>query len=42
MIYGGKKELSVKGYVDVSFLTEMDNFRSQYGFVFMLNGEAMT
>ena len=42
MTYGGEEELSVKGNVDASFQTDMYNFISEYGYVFMLNGGAMT
>lgn len=42
VVYGGKEELSVKRYQDVSFQTDKDTFRSQSGFVFMLNGGAVT
>ncbi|XP_058762483.1 secreted RxLR effector protein 161-like [Vicia villosa] len=38
LVYGGQKELSVIGYIDVSFLTDKNDFRSQYGYVFYLNG----
>lgn len=38
VIYGNKEELTVKGYEDASFQTDKDNFKSQFGFVFMLKG----
>ena len=38
LIYGGEEELSVKGYTDASFQTDKDDSRSQYSFVFCLNG----
>ena len=42
LVYGGKEELRIKGYVDASFQIDIDNFRSQCDFVFMLNEGAMT
>ena len=42
LIYGGEKELSVKGYTDASFQTDKDDFRSQSGFVFCVNGGAVS
>ncbi len=41
-IYGGEEELSVKGYTDASFQTDQDDSRSQSGFVFCLNGGAVS
>ena len=41
LVYGGEDELVVKGYTDASFQTDKDNFRSQSGFVFCLNGGAI-
>ena len=38
MIYGGQEELAVIGYTDASFQTDKDDFRSQSGYVFYLNG----
>ena len=38
LIYGGDKELVVKGYVDTSFDTDPDDSKSQIGYVFVLNG----
>ena len=37
LIYGGQ-ELSVNGYTDASFQTDHDDFRSQSGYVFCING----
>ena len=42
LIYGGEEELSVKGYTDASFQTDRDDSRSQSGFVFCLNGGAVS
>src|SRR4051812_32035629 len=38
LFYGGEDELVVKGYTDASFQTERGDFRSQSGYVFILNG----
>ena len=39
LIYGGQEgELVISGYTDVSFQSDLDDFRSQSGFVFYLNG----
>ena len=38
LVYGGDKELVVNGYVDASFDTDPDDFKSQTRFVFLLNG----
>ena len=43
LVYGGvEEELSVKCYTDASFQTDRDDSRSQSGFVFTLNGGAIT
>jgi hypothetical protein len=43
LVYGGnKEELSIKGYVDASFDTDPDDPKSQTGYVFMLNGGAVS
>ena len=42
LVYGGEEELIVNGYTDASFQTDKDDYRSQSGFVFMLNGGAMS
>ena len=39
-VYGGDDELIVKGYTDASFQTDRDDFESQSGYVFILNGGA--
>ena len=31
--YGGDKEFGVKGYVDASFNTDLDNFKSQSRYI---------
>ncbi|KAI3729556.1 hypothetical protein L6452_18217 [Arctium lappa] len=38
LVYGGEEEFSVKGYTDASFQTDKDDFGSQLGFVFCING----
>ena len=40
--YGGEKELVVNGYVDASFDTNSDDSKSQTGYVFILNGGAVS
>ena len=42
LVYGGEKELTVDGYVDASFDTDPDNSKSQTGYVFTLNGGAVS
>ena len=42
LIYGGDEELVVKGYTDASFQTDRDDTVSQSGFVFCLNGGAVS
>ena len=42
LVYGGDEELKVRGFTDASFQTDRDDFRSQSGFVFCLNGGAVT
>ncbi|XP_057249317.1 secreted RxLR effector protein 161-like [Beta vulgaris subsp. vulgaris] len=38
LVYGEEDKLSIIGYTDASFQTDKDNFRSQSGFIFYLNG----
>nr|GEZ97850.1 retrotransposon protein, putative, Ty1-copia subclass [Tanacetum cinerariifolium] len=40
MVYGGnmERELRVSCYTDVGYLTDVDNLKSQTGYVFILNG----
>ncbi|KAK8554393.1 hypothetical protein V6N12_031357 [Hibiscus sabdariffa] len=38
----GEEQLSIKGYTDASFQTDKDDSRSQSGFVFRLNGGAIS
>ena len=42
LVYGGDKELVVNGYVDVSFDTDLDDSKSQTGYIFILNGGAIS
>ena len=43
LIYGGlESELVVNGYTDASFQSDIDDYRSQSGFVFCLNGGAIS
>ena len=40
--YGGDKRFVVKGYVDANFDTDPDDSKSQTGYVFILNGGAVS
>jgi hypothetical protein len=42
LVYGGDEQLVVKGYVDASFDTDLDDSKSQTGYVYVLNGGAMS
>ncbi|KAL9225966.1 hypothetical protein vseg_001835 [Gypsophila vaccaria] len=42
LVYGGDKELCAKGYTDASFQIDRDDSKSQSGFVFTLNGAAVS
>ncbi|MDN4191037.1 hypothetical protein DDA71_12010 [Bifidobacterium longum subsp. longum] len=42
LVYGGEEELVVRGYTDASFQTDKDDSRSQSGYVFCLNGGAVS
>jgi hypothetical protein len=42
LVFGGEEELDVKGYSDATFQTNVDDSKSQSGFVFCLNGGAMS
>ena len=42
LVYGGDKELVVNGYVDASFDTNLDDSKSQSGYVFLFNGGAVS
>ena len=38
LVYGGDEELVVNGYTDASFMTDIDDYKSQSSYVFTLNG----
>ena len=42
LVYGGDEELVVNGYTDASFMTDPNDFKSQSGYVFRLNGGAVS
>ena len=42
LVFGGSENLKVSGYSDASFQTDVDDSRSQSGWVFLLNGGAVT
>ena len=42
LVYGGEEELVVMGYIDASFQTDKDDSKSQSGYVFTINGGAVS
>jgi hypothetical protein len=42
LVYEGETELVIRGYTDAIFQTDRDDLRSQSGFVFVLNGGAVS
>jgi hypothetical protein len=42
LIYGGDEQLVVEGYTNTSFTMDPDDFKSQPGYVFTLNGGAVS
>src|SRR4051812_20314522 len=42
LVYGGEEELVAKCYVDASFDTDPDDSKYQYGYVFLMNGGAVS
>jgi hypothetical protein len=42
LVYGGDEQLVIKGYVDASFDTDPDDSKSQTGYVYVLNGGAVS
>ena len=42
LVYGGEKEFIVNGYVHASFDTDPDDSKSQTGYIFLLNGGAVS
>ena len=41
-MYGGEEELIVNGYSDAAFQTDIEDSKSQLGYVFCLNGGAVS
>ena len=41
-MYGGQEELVIQGYVDAAFQTKHMDSRSQSGYVFLMNGGAIS
>jgi hypothetical protein len=42
LVYGGEEELVVTGYTDASFQTDQDDSKSQSGYIFTINGGAVS
>ncbi len=42
LVYGSNKKLVVNGYIDASFDTDPDDSKSQTGYMFILNGGAVS
>ena len=42
LVYGGEEKLVVMGYTDASFQTDKDDSKSQSGYVFIINGGAVS
>ena len=42
LVFGGEEELSVKGYTDASFQIDLNDSRSQSGYVFLVNEGAVS
>ena len=42
LVFGGEEELVVTGYTDASFQTDKDDSKSQSGYVFTINGGAVS
>jgi len=42
LVYGGEEELVVTGYTDASFQTDKDDSKSHLGYVFTINGGAVS
>jgi hypothetical protein len=42
LVFGGEEGLIVMGYNDASFQTDVDDSKSESGFVFCLNGKAVS
>ena len=41
LMFGGDEELIINDYTDAGFMTDPDDFKSQSGYVFILNGGAV-
>ena len=41
LVFRGDEELIINGYTDAGFMTDPDDFKSQLGYVFILNGGAV-
>ena len=41
LLYGGQEELVIQGYANAAFQTSQQDLRSQFEFVFVLNGGAV-
>ena len=42
LVYGGDEELRVRGYTDSGFQSDPDDSKAQSGYVFVLNGGAIS
>jgi hypothetical protein len=42
LVYGGEEELIASYYVDASFDTDLDDSKSQSGYIFVMNGGAVS
>ena len=42
LVYGGDEELVANGYIDASSNTDADDSKTQTGYVFILNGGAVS
>ena len=42
LVYEGDKQLVINGYIDASFDTDPDDSKSQFGYIFLLNGGAVS
>jgi hypothetical protein len=42
LVYGGEEELIASCYIDASFDTDLDDSKSQSGYVFVMNGGAVS
>jgi hypothetical protein len=42
LVYEGDEQLVVKGYIDASFNTDLDDSKSQSRYIYILNGGAIS